>query len=69
MNQPRELSLVHTTRTRHFSIDGGMRGRICIDAETYYVLRSIRALGGLVASLWALKVRALAENAVDDGTA
>jgi len=31
-----------------FDIEGGMRGRIWIDAETYDVLRLDRALGGLI---------------------
>ncbi len=44
-----EVSLVNNNENCvSFSIDGGMRGRIWIDAETYDVLRLDQGLGGLV---------------------
>ncbi len=44
-----EVSLVNDNENCiSFSIDGGMRGRIWIDAETYDVLRLDQGLGGLV---------------------
>lgn len=44
-----EVSLVNNNENCiSFSIDGGMRGRIWIDAETYDVLRLDQALSGLV---------------------
>lgn len=44
-----EVSLVNNNENCvSFSIDGGMRGRIWLDAETYDVLRLDQGLGGLV---------------------
>lgn len=44
-----EVSLVDDNENCiSFSIDGGMRGRIWIDAETYDVLRLDQGLGGLI---------------------
>ena len=44
-----EVALVNNNENCiSFSIDGGMRGRIWLDAETYDVLRLDQGLGGLV---------------------
>jgi hypothetical protein len=48
-----------------FSIEGGMRGRIWIDAETYDVLRLDQGLGGLVDIKLPWKV---ARRSPDNGT-